>query len=317
MTDAKQKSDELVKLRGLGRGLNALFEDEEHDYPSYDEAAAAAKGRTRITVGVAEVSPGPQQPRKHFDQQALEELALSIREHGILQPLLVREGSVGYEIIAGERRWRAAQLAQLHEVPVIVLDLDDIEALKIALIENLQREDLDPIEEATGYFKLLETYGQTQDELAKSVGKSRSHIANMIRLLALPEAVRERVSEGKLSMGHARTLVTVENPESLAEQIIRDGLSVREAEKLAAVSSGRVQQERSRKGSGRGVTVVRTKDADTLELERTMSELLGLKFTIDTDDGVSGVLKIEFKTLDQLDEVLQRLSHYPKSRQSG
>lgn len=316
MNDPKQKSDELVKLRGLGRGLNALFEDEEHDYPSYDEAAAT-KGRTRISVGIAEVSPGPQQPRKHFDQQALEELALSIREHGILQPLLVREGSGGYEIIAGERRWRAAQIAQLHEVPVIVLDLDDIEALKIALIENLQREDLDPIEEAAGYQKLLETYGQTQDELAKSVGKSRSHIANMIRLLALPEGVQERVSAGKLSMGHARTLVTAENPEALAEQIIRDGLSVREAEKLAADSSGRVQQERSRKGSGRGVTVVRTKDADTLELERTMSELLGLKFTIDTDDGVSGILKIEFKSLDQLDEVLQRLSHYPKSRQSG
>ncbi len=319
MTDPKQKSDELVKLRGLGRGLNALFEDEEHDYPTYDEVAAT-KGRTRISVGIAEVSPGPQQPRKHFDQQALEELALSIREHGILQPLLVREGSGGYEIIAGERRWRAAQLAQLHEVPVIVLDLDDIEALKIALIENLQREDLDPIEEAAGYQRLLETYGQTQDELAKSVGKSRSHIANMIRLLALPEAVQESVSEGKLSMGHARTLVTAANPQVLADQIIRDGLSVREAEKLAAESSGRVQQERSRKGSGRlgrGVTVVRTKDADTLELERTMSELLGLKFTIDTDDGVSGTLKIEFKSLDQLDEVLQRLSHYPKNRQSG
>ncbi|MCB1591793.1 MAG: ParB/RepB/Spo0J family partition protein [Alphaproteobacteria bacterium] len=311
-----------AKSRGLGRGLNALFEDEEDVFaPIIEQEAAASSGRTRQTVGIDMVSPGPQQPRRHFDALALDELALSIREHGILQPLLVREGSGGYEIIAGERRWRAAQIAQLHEVPVIVLDLDDIEALKVALIENLQREDLDPIEEAAGYQRLLETYGQTQEELAKSVGKSRSHIANMIRLLALPESVQAQVSGGKLTMGHARTLVTCDNPDDLAKKIIERGLSVREAEKLAAESSGRVQKERSRKESS-GVTRAGSppagkKDPDTLALENDMSNMLGMRVSIETSDGASGYVKIEFKSLDQLDEVLHRLAHYPGSRQSG
>ncbi|MCB1681110.1 MAG: ParB/RepB/Spo0J family partition protein [Rhodospirillales bacterium] len=317
MTSAKPKHSDAPKARGLGRGLNALFEDEEEAYAPIDDIDDPP-GRERRVVGIDEVSPGPQQPRKHFDSQALEELALSIREHGILQPLLVREGSAGYEIIAGERRWRAAQIAQLHEVPVIILDLDDIEALKIALIENLQREDLDPIEEAAGYQKLLDTYGQTQEELAKSVGKSRSHIANMIRLLALPDSVQGQVSEGKLSMGHARTLITAENPEALADEIIRGGLSVRQAEKLAAESSGRVQQERSRKSSGgSGGAPAKKKDADTLALENDMSNMLGMRVAINTTDGASGHVTIEFKSLDQLDEVLHRLAHYPGSRQSG
>lgn len=309
------------KSRGLGRGLNALFDDEEEVFaPIIEQEASGAAGRSRQMMGIDMVSPGPQQPRRHFDKQALEELALSIREHGILQPLLVRQGAGGYEIIAGERRWRAAQIAQLHEVPVIVLNIDDIEALKIALIENLQREDLDPIEEAAGYQRLLETYGQTQEELAKSVGKSRSHIANMIRLLALPEGVQSQVSAGALSMGHARTLITSENPEELAEEIIKGGLSVRQAEKLAAESSGRVQKERSRKDTQAGAKIGpshKEKDPDTLALENDMSNLLGMRVSIDTGDGMSGQVRIEFKSLDQLDEVLHRLAHYPGSRQTG
>ncbi len=320
MSEAKAKTAE-GKSRGLGRGLNALFDDEEEVYaPIIEQAAAGASGRSRQTVGIDMVSPGPTQPRRHFDDQALQELALSIREHGILQPLLVREGSGGFEIIAGERRWRAAQIAQLHEVPVIVLDIDDIEALKIALIENLQREDLDPIEEAAGYQRLLETYGQTQEELAKSVGKSRSHIANMIRLLGLPQSVQAHVSAGKLSMGHARTLITCDNPEDLAEEIIKGGLSVRQAEKLTADSSGRVQKERSRKANESAARIGpahKAKDPDTLALENDMSNLLGMRVTIDTADGMSGHVKIEFKSLDQLDEVLHRLAHYPGSRQAG
>lgn len=320
MSEAKTKTSE-GKSRGLGRGLNALFDDEEEVYaPIIEQAASGTSGRSRQTVGIDMVSPGATQPRRHFDEQALHELALSIREHGILQPLLVREGSGGFEIIAGERRWRAAQIAQLHEVPVIVLDIDDIKALEIALIENLQREDLDPIEEAAGYRRLLETYGQTQDALAKSVGKSRSHIANMIRLLGLPEGVQAQVSAGKLSMGHARTLVTSENPQELAEQIIEGGLSVRQAEKLVADSSGRVQKERSRKGAegpARVGPAQKAKDPDTLALENDMSNLLGMRVAIDTADGMSGHVKIEFKSLDQLDEVLHRLAHYPGSRQTG
>lgn len=320
MSEAKAKTAE-GKSRGLGRGLNALFDDEEEVYaPIIEQAAAGASGRSRQTVGIDMVSPGPTQPRRHFDDQALQELALSIREHGILQPLLVREGSGGFEIIAGERRWRAAQIAQLHEVPVIVLDIDDIEALKIALIENLQREDLDPIEEAAGYQRLLETYGQTQEELAKSVGKSRSHIANMIRLLGLPQSVQAHVSAGKLSMGHARTLITCDNPEDLAEEIIKGGLSVRQAEKLTADSSGRVQKERSRKANESAARIGpahKAKDPDTLALENDMSNLLGMRVAIDTADGMSGHVKIEFKSLDQLDEVLHRLAHYPGTRQTG
>lgn len=320
MSEAKAKAAE-GKSRGLGRGLNALFDDEEEVYaPIIEQAAAGASGRSRQTVGIDMVSPGPTQPRRHFDDQALQELALSIREHGILQPLLVREGSGGFEIIAGERRWRAAQIAQLHEVPVIVLDIDDIEALKIALIENLQREDLDPIEEAAGYQRLLETYGQTQEELAKSVGKSRSHIANMIRLLGLPQSVQAHVSAGKLSMGHARTLITCDNPEDLAEEIIKGGLSVRQAEKLTADSSGRVQKERSRKANESAARIGpahKAKDPDTLALENDMSNLLGMRVAIDTADGMSGHVKIEFKSLDQLDEVLHRLAHYPGTRQTG
>ncbi len=327
--------DELdPKSRGLGRGLNALFEDDEDDMTEgFDTESPNAEGspissqaevavaentnKAPMKVGIDQIHVSALQPRKNFDEEALGELAASIKEHGVLQPLLVREDGGGYEIIAGERRWRASQLAQLHEVPVIVLELDDLEAFKVALIENLQREDLDPIEEAAGYQKLQETYGQSQDELAKSVGKSRSHVANMIRLLSLPEKVQGFVSDGKLSMGHARTLITAEEPEVLAKKIIDAGLSVRQAEKLAADTSGRERQERPRSSSKDSRNVSREKDPDTLALENDMSNILGMRVTIDSKDGASGALKVEFKSLDQLDELLHRLAHYPGSRQSG
>lgn len=329
----------MAENRGLGRGLNALFDDTESEeiFAGVEvkiEQAHTAETK-RNTLGVEQLSPGRFQPRKTFHDHSLEELALSIREHGVLQPLLVRDvdgKGQAFEIIAGERRWRAAQKAQVHEVPVIILDLEDLQAYKIALIENLQREDLDPIDEAMGYQRLLNEYKQTQEELAKAVGKSRSHIANMVRLLSLPEIVQKLVSKGELSMGHARALITAENPEQLARQVIEQGLSVRQAEKLAADASGRVQTTRGStetesvtkpaSGSASITTTTTTshkpaKDADTIALENDMSNALGMRVSIDSADGKSGKLSIEFKTLDQLDEILHRLAHYPGSHLNG
>ncbi|MCB1783507.1 MAG: ParB/RepB/Spo0J family partition protein [Alphaproteobacteria bacterium] len=332
----------MAEARGLGRGLNALFEDTETDeiFSSVEmeiQQAPAAETR-RNMVGVEQLSPGRFQPRKIFKEETLDELASSIREHGVLQPLLVRalDKIAGkgdeYEIIAGERRWRAAQRAQVHEVPVIVLDLEDLQAFKIALIENLQREDLDPIDEALGYQRLLDEYKQTQDELAKAVGKSRSHITNMVRLLNLPSKVQGYVSAGELSMGHARALINTEKPEELAQQVISQGLSVRQTEKLAAEAQGRTQKTRTGSGaeaslspgsSAAGTVTVQTtthklpKDADTLALENDMSNALGMRVSIETSDGKSGNLTINFKSLDQLDELLHRLAHYPGSHLNG
>ncbi len=315
-------------LMGLGRGLNALFDDEEDS----EVAAAAAVvteeieqkiqsepegSRDRFTVGVEQLSPSPFQPRRTFSEDSLGELADSITQYGVLQPLLVREdpdNARSYEIIAGERRWRAAQKAQIHKVPVIVLELNELDAVKIALIENLQREDLDPIDEAMGYRRLLDEYNQTQDELAKAVGKSRPHITNMVRLLNLPEPVQNHLSAGELSMGHARALITAEEPEDLAKQIIKKGLSVRQTEKL--VNDEKDGGAAPKKASAPKKAKV-AKDADTIALENDMTNALGMKVTIDSNDGKSGNLSIEFKTLDQLDEVLHRLAHFPGARVSG
>lgn len=272
--------------------------------------------RPRYSVAVENLYPGRYQPRRIFAEERLDELADSLRQYGVLQPLLVRqdpsrEGE--FEIIAGERRWRAAQKAQLHEMPVIVLDLDELEAYKIALIENLQREDLDPIDEAAGYQKLLEDFGQTQDELAKAVGKSRPHITNMIRLLGLPDVVQGHLSVGDLTMGHARALVNAPDAEGLAKQIISKGLSVRQTEKLAANKKGVEQKSRPRGASPAQIS----KDPDTIALENDMSNALGMRVNIDSADGKSGKLSVEFKSLDQLDELLHRLAHFPGARLSG
>ncbi len=300
------------KKRGLGRGLNALFEDDETAFPAAgDSSGEAASGGPKHIAGIDQLEPGSLQPRKHMDREGLEELAASIAVHGVLQPILVRpkKGEDNkFEIIAGERRWRAAQKAQLHEVPVIIKTLDDEQALEIGLIENLQREDLNPMEEAQGYQRLLDEFGHTQEKLAFALGKSRSHIANMTRLLDLPESVQTMVRQGKLSAGHARTLITAKNPEELARHIVDKGLSVREAEKLAAEKSGRPAKPKS---SAAG------KDVDTLALEKEVTNLLGMKVSIDVKGKGGGTLKVSFSSLDQLDEILQRLSQSPARPSSG
>lgn len=303
------------KMRGLGRGLNALFEDEENGYPQ-NESAGDVPGRKRDTLAVSQLYPSKLQPRHVFDAGSIKELAESIAQHGVLQPLLVRrapDSSGEYEIIGGERRWRAAQKAQLHEVPVIILDLDDTRALEIALIENLQREDLNPIDEAMGYQKLMDDFGHTQEKLAEAMGKSRSHVANMVRLLHLPEAVQTMVSENGLSMGHARALITAQDPVELAKQVLSKGLSVRETESLAMEASGKPKKAKPKGAKGKKSG----KDADTLALEAEVSNAIGMNVSIDSTNGQAGKLSIDFKTLDQLDELLHRLSHFPGSRLTG
>ncbi|MCB1562555.1 MAG: ParB/RepB/Spo0J family partition protein [Alphaproteobacteria bacterium] len=315
------------KNRGLGRGLNALFDDDE------DIAAAAAEdeapsgpARGRQIVSLDQLQPGKFQPRQVFDEEALSQLAESLKIHGLLQPILVRplsedsssEDRGRYEIIAGERRWRAAQKAQLHEVSVIIKTLSDSQALEIALIENLQREDLNPIDEAQGYKKLLEEFSHTQEQLAKLMGKSRPHIANTLRLLSLPDKVQRHVSEGRLSAGHARALVTAKDPEGLAEKIMGQGLSVRQTERLAADDAGRTVKSRTAdSASASSPRKARGKDADTLALEAELGNALGMRVSIESDDGSQGRIVVEFKTLDQLDEILHRLSHFPGSRLTG
>jgi ParB family chromosome partitioning protein len=299
------------KKRGLGRGLGALFEDEEGVYPQVD-TEGHTPGAVRRMAGVDQLEPGPWQPRVDFEPRSLQELADSIETHGVLQPLLVRAmpGHEGrFQIIAGERRWRAAQKARLHEVPVIVKDMSDEAAVEVALIENLQRADLNAIEEAQGYQRLMADFGHTQEKMAAQLGKSRSHVANMVRLLTLPMEVQHMVRDGRLSAGHARALVTAKDPRQLANQIAVQGLSVRETEKLAAAESGRPAKGKAKSGGAQ------PKDVDTVALEKEMSDLLGLRVTIDVkSDGKGGRwgnLKVDFKDLDQLDDVLHRLSHSP------
>lgn len=303
------------KKRGLGRGLNALFEDEEGVYPQVSEDGHTP-GRKRDVIGIELLTPGASQPRRSFDEASLAELAESIKAHGLLQPILVRRSKQGddmYEIIAGERRWRASQKAQLHEVPVIILDLSDIETLEIALIENLQREDLNAVDEARGYQRLLEEFGHTQEQLAKALGKSRPHIANMVRLLSLPDEVLDLLRDGRISAGHARALITADDPKGLAREVISKGLNVRQTESLAA---GDVDKSTSSAASSPYFDKKASipKDSDTLALEKDLSDTLGMKVSIDTRDGVSGAVRIEFKSLDQLDDIIARLSAAQPSR---
>ncbi len=290
------------KRTNLGRGLAALFGEESEDYQSLD------KVRSGKSVPIEHLYPNKNQPRQAFDQDSLAALADSISASGILQPVLVRrhpERPSEFEIVAGERRWRAAQMAKLHEIPVLIRDLSDAQALELSLVENVQRQDLSPIEEAAGYHRLIEEYQHTQDALAKVIGKSRSHIANTLRLLKLPEYVRTLLMEGKLSAGHARALLGVEDPESLARLVVARGLNVRQTERLA---------QEWRDGPGNKTSQTKTgpapKDPDTLGLERDLTALLGLKVTIDFA-GKSGSLTIHYRTLEQLDDVLRRLNQAP------
>ena len=279
-----------AKRRPLGRGLAALFGETAADTAS-DVAA-------QRQVPIELIRPGTVQPRRRFAEAELDALAKSIREKGVLQPLLVRpisEDDAVFELVAGERRWRAAQRAGLHEVPVIVRALADSEALEIALVENLQREDLSPLEEAEAYSRLTAEFGRTQTSLAGAVGKSRSHVANTMRLLSLPSAVRQRVDEGELSAGHARALLAAADPASLADEVLRRGLNVRATERLV--------QRRAQLPQGRRP---RVRDADTLVLERDLGTHLGLRVTLEPK-ARGGALTLHYASLDQLDRVLHLL----------
>ncbi|WP_294612950.1 ParB/RepB/Spo0J family partition protein [Roseovarius sp.] len=295
-----------TQQRGLGRGLSALMADVGDDARA--SAGGAAK-RPDLMVPVEKVQPNPDQPRRSFDQEQLQDLANSIAEKGIIQPLIVRpnprrEGE--YEIVAGERRWRAAQMAKLHQIPVLVRQFNDTEVLEVAIIENIQRADLNPVEEATGYNQLMHKFGHTQEKLAEVLGKSRSHIANCVRLLNLPEEVLGYLREGKISSGHARALITSDDPAALARQVIQKNLSVRETEKLAKAGIGNIFNEGGATVKARKAP---EKDADTKALEGDLSANLGMKVTINHASGEeNGQITISYDTLDQLDQLCGLLS---------
>lgn len=287
-------SEEPSRKR-LGRGLAALIG--EMDQPAGAPPARPGSGERRVPIEL--VSPNPNNPRRVFAESDLADLAQSIREHGIVQPVVLRPSreSGRFEIIAGERRWRAAQRAGLADIPAIVRDVDDRMALELAIIENVQRADLNPLEEAAGYQQLLDQHGYTQVELAQVIGKSRSHVANTLRLLKLPQDVRSMLSEGLLSAGHARTLVTAQNPAQLAHKIVSEGLSVRQAESLAQAPD---QPPKASKAPAA------PKDADTLALEKLLSDVTGLAVTV-AHKGEGGEVRIAYRSLEQLDDLCRRL----------
>ncbi|MBL4747249.1 MAG: ParB/RepB/Spo0J family partition protein [Magnetovibrio sp.] len=287
--------------RKLGMGLSALLGEDLSDMPGVEN------GNAIKLVAIGYLKPGKYQPRSAFGEDELRGLAESIREKGVLQPLLVRplaERAGTYEIIAGERRWRAAQLAQIHEVPVIVRDFDDRETLEVALIENLQRQDLSPLEEADGYRRLMNEFSHTQEALATALGKSRPHVANMLRLLTLPDAVKAMIDEGELTAGHARALISCPDAHQLAKKIVKKGLNVRQTEKLVKASGAEKSTTTVRASQTKTDTA---KDVDTLALENDLANLLGLKVTIQDKDG-RGQVVIHYESLEQLDGVLARLT---------
>jgi ParB family chromosome partitioning protein len=292
----------MKKATGLGRGLSALIDEAVR--PAKTDGSAPGSGVRDIEVG--RIRPNPLQPRKNFDENAIGELTASIVERGVLQPILVRTVDGGFEIVAGERRWRAAQKAQLHQIPAIVRDFDESVTAEIALIENIQREDLNAIEEAEGYRQLIGRYGHSQDAVGKLVGKSRSHVTNLLRLLELPDAVKEMLLRGDISMGHARAIAAAADPEELAREIVRDGLSVRQAEHLA---------KKLRPGAGQDIARAsarnnRPVDADLAALERQLGDLLGLRVKV-AHGKSGGTVALHYSTLDQLDLICQRLSGEP------
>jgi len=291
MSDSKSTKKAPAKKMpsGLGRGLSALMGEVEKEPP---------EGSVQM-LPVGKIMPHPDQPRRHFDEEALGELARSIEARGLVQPIIVRPQGLEFQIVAGERRWRAAQRAQLHKVPVIIRDFDDAETLEIALVENIQREDLNAIEEAEAYKRLIDDFGHSQAGLSRLVHKSRSHVANLLRLLELPNAVRAMVVSGELDMGHARAIISAPDVEALAQLIAAQGLSVREAEELARrAKPGYGQQPRK---------VAKERDADIVALERQLSEVIGLTVAIDYD-GETGVVGIAYSSLDQLDLICQWIS---------
>jgi ParB family chromosome partitioning protein len=297
MTETPAAAPARKPRPGLGRGLSSLLGDNIREEPITGTPEGGAGIRM---LPVSSLVPHPDQPRRHFDEEALEELAKSIAQRGLIQPIFARPHGHSYQIVAGERRWRAAQRARLHEVPVVVRELSDAETLEIALIENIQRQDLNAIEEAEGYARLIKEYGHTQEVLGKIVHKSRSHVTNLLRLLELPPVVRQMVVEGGLSMGHARALIGAPDVERLARTVIDKDLSVRDTEKLAREAKpGAAKRKSSGEGPGR--------DADIQALERHLGDVLGLNIRI-AHGAKGGSITVAYSTLDQLDMVCQRLS---------
>ena len=304
--------DKVLQRRKLGRGLGALLSETRREEPliagSAGESAAAApvaRADGLASLPVAAITPHPDQPRRYFDEAALEELAASIATRGVIQPVIVRPlGDGRYQLVAGERRWRAAQKAQLHEIPALIRELGERDVMALALIENIQREDLNPVEEARAYQRLADLEDMTQADIARLVEKSRSHVANLQRLLALPEAVLGHLEAGRLDMGHARALIGRDNAEELAEQAIARKLSVREVEKLARAADGSTRKQRTARAPRDPA-----QDADIAAVENHLEEFLGLPVKIATDaDPRSGAVTIRYRTLDQLDLICQRLT---------
>jgi ParB family transcriptional regulator, chromosome partitioning protein len=291
--------NQLPKKR-LGRGLAALIGDDVIETPvavNAPEPAVVPLNTTGLRqMPIEALKPNPQNPRRVFAEEDIESLARSLKDKGLLQPIVVRPKNAGYEIVAGERRWRAAQRAGIHTVPVIIRELDDRETLEIAIIENVQRADLNALEEARAYKMLMDQYDYTQQQLADSIGKSRSHIANTMRLMQLPESILNHIEAGTLSAGHARTLVATDNPEDIADKIIKLGLSVRQAEDLSREQNARPKAK-----------VIKEKDADTRALEKSVSAALGLTVHVEHKGG-SGQVVVKYKTLEQLELIAHRLS---------
>lgn len=314
--------------KGLGRGLSSLMG--EANITQIEAAPAKNNVSTAHVVAIngdmsgavhlpaAQLQPGKYQPRRHFDEESLTELADSIEKHGVIEPLVVRVVAKNtYEIIAGERRWRAATLAKVENVPVIIREVDDSTALELALIENIQRADLNPLEEAAGYQRLMEEFHYTQEKLAPIVGKSRSHIANLLRLLKLPDSIKKRIDSGDLTMGHARAILMAKNPEELAQQIVQTGLSVRQAEErakgegaapnAAATPAAKSSNVRGDAAAPRREATSANKSDDVMQLENMLAESLGLRVSIDARGAQAGEVIISYDSLNQLDEILRRL----------
>jgi ParB family transcriptional regulator, chromosome partitioning protein len=303
--DESAEKAPLRKKMGLGRGLDALLGEAIRGDapPSAPAPAANAYSQGVATIAVADIHPNPDQPRRHFSEEKLAELAASIGRHGIIQPIVVRPHAVGFQIVAGERRWRAAQRAQIHDIPAIIRDFDDAETLEIALLENIQRQDLNPIEEAEAYRKLTALFGHSAAALAELVHKSRSHVANMMRLLDLPPAIRDLVIEERLSMGHARALLGSDDAVRLAMVVIKQGLSVRATEAL--VKKGRSPKAEGITTNGFGNPA----NADIRAVEAHLGDLLGLKVKINQRNATgAGSVTFEYGSLDQLDMLCQRLT---------
>jgi ParB family chromosome partitioning protein len=297
------------RVTGLGRGLNSLFGEIQREEPivtgeapDSDRTAVASGTDGLRSIAISDIRPNPDQPRQSFDTDALDELADSMRQRGVIQPIVVRPHGKHFQIVAGERRWRAAQRARLHQIPAVVRNLNDEETFEIAIVENVQRKDLNVIEEAEAYSRLSIDYGHSQTRLAEIVGKSRSHIANLMRLLELPASVKALVVDEKLTMGHARALINAPNAEELAPQIAKQGLSVRDVERMVRKSLATKKPPSAKK-----LASMSEADADIQALEAHLGDLLGLKVKIQSN-GQGGVMAIEYANLDQLDLICQRLT---------